>query len=49
MLQIPGQEHRGHAALAELALDPVAALEGGGQARERVRHRGDTASIMVGV
>ncbi len=48
VLQVLGQVDRGHAALAELALEAVAALEGGGQARERVRHRGDTASIMVG-
>ena len=35
VLQVLGQIDRGHAALAELALDAVAAAEGGG---ERVRH-----------
>jgi len=37
VLQVLGQVDRGHAALAELALDAVAAAEGGG---ERVGHCG---------
>ena len=32
VLQVLGQVHRGHAALAELALDAVAAGQGGGEA-----------------
>ena len=36
--QVVGQVDGGHAAGAELALDPVAVGEGGGQAREGIRH-----------
>jgi hypothetical protein len=39
VLQVLGEVHRGHSALAELALDQVAARQGGGQAFERIRHR----------
>ena len=35
VLEVVGQVDRGHAALAELALEPVAVLKGGGQARQR--------------
>ena len=38
VLEVLRQVHGGHAARAELPLDPVAVGEGFGQAGERVRH-----------
>jgi hypothetical protein len=40
VLDVVGQIHRGHAALAELPLDAVAAAEGGVQAFARRGHDG---------
>jgi hypothetical protein len=36
--EIVGEVHRGHSALAELALDAVPAREGGVKAPNRIRH-----------
>ena len=38
--EVMGQVHRRHAAGTELALDPVAVGEGGGQARQRIGNGG---------
>ena len=47
VLQVVGQIDRGHAALAELALEPVAVGEGGGEAGRDFAHRTTHAASFL--
>jgi len=48
VLRVARQEHGGHAALPDLALDTVAIGERSGQARERISHAGRSVSCFAG-